>query len=508
MVRIMNRNTKSYVQYFFKSNRRLLILMCVGLFIIMPFAVFNSAVGHVETDNSNLPGLVFVFSLIGTFIVAGTMPMFTWRFLYKKTSCNMYFSLPITRKKFFVVQYLLGAVFGLIPLYLNFILEFLLLGFFTSIALFDFFVYFVLLLIPFFITYTIFTLVAVKCNNFPDAVVMSGAYLILPFVLFLAIVLFMDYQALDLLIANTSTSLINEVMPEGTVLSALSFPVSLTISLAWFVFDEFEMAYESIVNLITTGVWCLLGIVAFYISMRAFILRKEEEAQHRTTSYLMYPFVVTVLSVALILILFTSDLFSSSMFIMGTIIFALYIIMRLFARRSLKIKITDIGGFMGITAATLAFVLIFQSTHGFGLVKEYPDTDDFRFVNIYYSAYGGGNSFEMKIPEENIEEFLDWLDGYLEEAEKKDTHSIDYPDIRYSMMIDYQLDRNIVESTREYWDSTMLDYSDLKKLAHWSSSVRLTDCSIIDEDGCAIKEVYNNDEAALKQNYEAMKSAQ
>ena len=83
----------------------------------------------------------------------------------------------------------------------------------------------------------------------------------------------------------------------------------------------------------------------------------------------------------------------------------------------------------------------------------------------------------MKIPEENIEEFLDWLDGYLEEAEKKDTHSIDYPDIRYSMMIDYQLDRNIVESTREYWDSTMLDYSDLKKLAHWSSSVRLTDCS-------------------------------
>ena len=507
-MRIMNRNTKSYVQYFFKSNRRLLILMCVGLFIIMPFAVFNSAVGHVETDNSNLPGLVFVFSLIGTFIVAGTMPMFTWRFLYKKTSCNMYFSLPITRKKFFVVQYLLGAVFGLIPLYLNFILEFLLLGFFTSIALFDFFVYFVLLLIPFFITYTIFTLVAVKCNNFPDAVVMSGAYLILPFVLFLAIVLFMDYQALDLLIANTSTSLINEVMPEGTVLSALSFPVSLTISLAWFVFDEFEMAYESIVNLITTGVWCLLGIVAFYISMRAFILRKEEEAQHRTTSYLMYPFVVTVLSVALILILFTSDLFSSSMFIMGTIIFALYIIMRLFARRSLKIKITDIGGFMGITAATLAFVLIFQSTHGFGLVKEYPDTDDFRFVNIYYSSYNNGNSFEMKIPEENIEEFLDWLDGYLEEAEKKDTHSIDYPDIRYSMMIDYQLDRNIVESTREYWDSTMLDYSDLKKLAHWSSSVRLTDCSIIDEDGCAIKEVYNNDEAALKQNYEAMKSAQ
>lgn len=507
-MRIMNRNTKSYVQYFFKSNRRLLILMCVGLFIIMPFAVFNSAVGHVETDNSNLPGLVFVFSLIGTFIVAGTMPMFTWRFLYKKTSCNMYFSLPITRKKFFVVQYLLGAVFGLIPLYLNFILEFLLLGFFTSIALFDFFVYFVLLLIPFFITYTIFTLVAVKCNNFPDAVVMSGAYLILPFVLFLAIVLFMDYQALDLLIANTSTSLINEVMPEGTVLSALSFPVSLTISLAWFVFDGFEMAYESIVNLITTGVWCLLGIVAFYISMRGFILRKEEESQHHTTSYLMYPFVVTVLSVALILILFTSDLFSSSMFIMGTIIFALYIIMRLFARRSLKIKITDIGGFMGITAATLAFVLVYQSTHGFGLVKEYPDTDDFRFVNIYYSSYNNGNSFEMKIPEENIEEFLDWLDGYLEEAEKKDTHSIDYPDIRYSMMIDYQLDRNIVESTREYWDSTMLDYSDLKKLAHWSSSVRLTDCSIIDEDGCAIKEVYSNDEAALKQNYEAMKSAQ
>lgn len=507
-MRIMNRNTKSYVQYFFKSNRRLLILMCVGLFIIMPFAIINSASGEVEIDNSSLPGCIFVFSLIGTFLVAGIMPMFTWRFLYKKTSCNMYLSLPITRKKFFVVQYLLGAVFGLIPLYLNFVIEFLLLGFFTSIALFDFFVYFVVLLIPFFITYTILTMIAVKCNNFADAVVMSAAYLILPFVLYLAIVMFMDYQASDLLIANSSTSLINEIMPEGTMLSALSFPVSLTISLAWFVFDGFEMAYESIVNLITTGVWCLLGIVAFYISMRGFILRKEEESQHHTTSYLMYPFVVTVLSVALILILFTSDLFSSSMFIMGTIIFALYIIMRLFARRSLKIKITDIGGFMGITAATLAFVLVYQSTHGFGLVKEYPDTDDFRFVNIYYSSYNNGNSFEMKIPEENIEEFLDWLDGYLEEAEKKDTHSIDYPDIRYSMMIDYQLDRNIVESTREYWDSTMLDYSDLKKLAHWSSSVRLTDCSIIDEDSCAIKEVYSNDEAALKQNYEAMKSAQ
>ena len=287
-MRIMNRNTKSYVQYFFKSNRRLLILMCVGLFIIMPFAIINSASGEVEIDNSSLPGCIFVFSLIGTFLVAGIMPMFTWRFLYKKTSCNMYLSLPITRKKFFVVQYLLGAVFGLIPLYLNFVIEFLLLGFFTSIALFDFFVYFVVLLIPFFITYTILTMIAVKCNNFADAVVMSAAYLILPFVLYLAIVMFMDYQASDLLIANSSTSLINEIMPEGTMLSALSFPVSLTISLAWFVFDGFEMAYESIVNLITTGVWCLLGIVAFYISMRGFILRKEEESQHHTTSYLMY----------------------------------------------------------------------------------------------------------------------------------------------------------------------------------------------------------------------------
>lgn len=507
-MRIMNRNTKSYVQYFFKSNRRLLILMCVGLFIIMPFPLINNLFSYSMFDSSSMQATVFILSLIGTFLVAGIMPMFTWRFLYKKTSCNMYLSLPITRKKFFVVQYLLGAVFGLIPLYLNFVIEFLLLGAFSYSRLFNFVIYFILLLIPFFVTYTIFTLVAVKCNNFADAVVMSGAYLILPFVLYLAIILFIDYQASDLLIANSATSFVDEIMPGETLLSALSFPVSLTVSLAWFIFDRFEMVFESVVNLITTGVWCLLGIVAFYISMRGFILRKEEEAQHRTTSYLMYPFVVTVLSVALILMLFNTNLFSASMFIMGTIIFALYIIMRLFARRSLKIKITDIGGFMGITAATLAFVLIFQSTHGFGLVKEYPDTDDFRFVNIYYSAYGGGNSFEMKIPEENIEEFLDWLDGYLEEAEKKDTHSIDYPDIRYSMMIDYQLDRNIVESTREYWDSTMLDYSDLKKLAHWSSSVRLTDCSIIDEDGCAIKEVYNNDEAALKQNYEAMKSAQ
>ena len=55
-MRIMNRNTKSYVQYFFKSNRRLLILMCVGLFIIMPFAIINSASGEVEIDNSSLPG--------------------------------------------------------------------------------------------------------------------------------------------------------------------------------------------------------------------------------------------------------------------------------------------------------------------------------------------------------------------------------------------------------------------------------------------------------------------
>ena len=269
------------------------------------------------------------------------------------------------------------------------------------------------------------------------------------------------------------------------------------------------MTYESIVNLITTGVWCLLGIVAFYISMRAFILRKEEEAQHHTTSYLMYPFVVTVLSVALILMLFATELFSASMFVMGTIIFALYIVMRLFARRSLKIKITDIGGFMGITAATLAFVLIFQSTHGFGLVKEYPNTDNFRFVKIYYSSYNGGHSFEMRIPEENTEEFLGWLDEYLEEAEKKDTHSIDYPDIQYTMTIDYYSDNDSVGGTREYWDSALLDYNAFEKLAHWSDGIRLTDCSVINEDGdCAIKEVYSNDDAALKQNYEAMKSEQ
>lgn len=98
---------QQYFKYLYKSNRRLLILIWAILFICICFftTIFTindfTAYSEVQTFVTAMSG--FCGISISMFV-----PIYFFRFLYRKRSCDLYFGLPIRKKELFSTTFLFG----------------------------------------------------------------------------------------------------------------------------------------------------------------------------------------------------------------------------------------------------------------------------------------------------------------------------------------------------------------------------------------------------------------
>ena len=95
MVFMMN-DFKAYLRYYVNSNKRLLILVFIILFLIMPFFTFNYM--GLPRGPYSLDTFYTGFIALGAATCAGgcilsyLLPIYNFRYLYKKRSHEMYFS--------------------------------------------------------------------------------------------------------------------------------------------------------------------------------------------------------------------------------------------------------------------------------------------------------------------------------------------------------------------------------------------------------------------------------
>lgn len=363
---------QQYFKYLYKSNRRLLILIWAILFICICFftTIFTindfTAYSEVQTFVTAMSG--FCGISISMFV-----PIYFFRFLYRKRSCDLYFGLPIRKKELFSTTFLFGYLAILIPIAVYFLSTSIIASQFMNvlsstilmnIKIMGFFAIFMLCI------QAIICFLCIRCNTMMDALFISGTYVILPFILYISMNIFLKEQVNVITLGYGNY--IEYIFNTDTILTFLSLPYAALRNVAY-LFD-YSPDWLSIFY------WIILCAIALYFAYHYFINRKAEDSEQRTTFWLGYSFIILIVTFCMILAVQTAR--GVSLLVGLTIIFFMYLFLVFFSKRKIVLNIKTITVFVGLLIGSAAFGQAFQYTHGFGVVQELPQLEKVSSVNI------------------------------------------------------------------------------------------------------------------------------
>ncbi|MEG0710513.1 MAG: hypothetical protein RR481_09760 [Longicatena sp.] len=384
----MKTNIKNYVNYYIKSNKNLLVLISVLLFILMPFNVYmlymqggavSFTVGnHIVNQQTHASFATLAgCSAVGGFILGFLGPLYHYRFIYKRRSCDLYFSLPIKKRTLFDIHYLLGLGTILVPFLINALLGSLVVfisDLSTGKLLLCFYPIMVLCII---IIYTFINFFVQKCNNLLDALFVTACWIILPITIVSLINSFIFVQTQHIFVGVGYGY--NELLSMDVMMSLVSLPYLFTLFITNLVngtYGQFNWLYMLY--------WVVIALACFYFGRKDFIARKEEDAQQQTVSRWTFPTIILVVTTCLILQL---DLLQD---IVPLIFVALaYLIMIFFSKRKIQVTFQTILNFAIICVASFLLSFAFRETKGFGVMQEIPEIDKVASVAFSFDSNKG-----------------------------------------------------------------------------------------------------------------------
>lgn len=385
MVYMLNNETKQYARYLLNSNKRLYFIIWISLFVVTPFLIILS-----NATDSGLQALI-AFTIFFGCALACLTPIFLFRFIYLKRSSDLYFSLPIERKKLFSITFFTGFIAVLIPVIINIliivILSHTLIDTSNRISIFSILTTGIMM----FALYGIITWVVQQCNNLLDGILVSGSYIVVPVIFLAALMVFLNNQFSSFMVA--SGSYIAEIPFHNVIPNLLSIPYS-AVSGTWLIFRNPVTSFTWIIQIY----WLVVGIVFALFAKRSFIRRMQEDSEQRTTVWWVYPLIIGVLTFCLILLIVNANMPIASIVISSISVFILYLCMVFFSRRKIQITLRIVLLFVALYAGSYMFSIVFQKTQGFQIVKEIPNADNISKISIeYYSQdYENGQVIPFK----------------------------------------------------------------------------------------------------------------
>lgn len=322
-----------------------------------------------------------ILSIACMLVLAFIMPIHSFVFVFKRQSNDLYFGLPLKRSSLYMLQYGLGAVIALLPLYVNFILNTIIYSVFFPASFPDLVSFYAVLLLLFFCLYSLITFLVVRCNTLLDAVLIAGAYIVLPLFLYIAASIYLDGQGGAVFIADVSV--INELVNVQVAAGIVSLPaVALYLSVYFLTGVGQIPAVSQSAEVMLVLYWMLIGAFCFWRGKKAFEKRREEDAQQRTTALCTYPFIINVITFCLLLIACSFGIRSLAMFTMLIVVIILYCVMKMFARRTFRLVKKEALFFVALFICTMIFSFAFRETKGFGRLQEVPDQKQIGYVMI------------------------------------------------------------------------------------------------------------------------------
>lgn len=376
---------KAYVKQYIKTNMRLIIVSVIILTLIvrnilpgnvgdLAFRFFGDYYGGLTQGYFNELFMVIC-------VMAYIVPLYQFRFLMKRSSCDLYLSLPISRERLYYLQYLIGALFiiavGLFQGVL--VLGSCMLAKGLSLLLFVMVILFCILGIC---LYSFFTMIVVRCNTMLDAIVVTGLFTLVPMVFHNAIQYFLLAVEDEVLVSAVSYS-------SNTLYNQLAQLITSFISVPWllhlwvYVADYREFAISFSFLIIGTLYWFLLGFACYCWGKSYFIRSRSEDREQRTSASLTYPLLIPAFAFVLLLQFGVGKHAWISIVIVGII----YSIALFFAQRRIHISIKHILIYGAMVVVVLGGYRICVNTNLFYSIKEIPNLEDVGSIELDVHIY-------------------------------------------------------------------------------------------------------------------------
>ncbi len=397
---------KSYFQYLLKSKKT---AWCFYAVVYLAFSLVQY-IGKINTSITSCYMASFIAMGIISGIATFVLPIFLFSFIHRKSSCDMFLSIPVNRKEILITTLVFCFLVAYVPFVTVSFAEYILLcaktiGFveYLRCILFFGFGLMVMLLVN--------TAWYVCANNILDGLIMISSYTFLPLVLVL-----LEESVLNLYSANNWGY---AAVPKALYLSpAAMFTIGmgmLTSNLPNtkvydFVWGDYKFAY------VFAGM-LIFGILAVIVLKKQFVNRKAERAEQVSNDIMAYPFIINIFLLACLILLSVSCVSEGSyseMLILYVLLFVVYILATCIYKRKIKVSAKNVIYFVVCSLLTLGMAKFAWVNKGFGLAYKYSLTEGETLEYYYYGSFEDGKSnqyyykninFRISIPTDEIEQY-------------------------------------------------------------------------------------------------------
>ena len=368
MVSMIN---KDYFKYLIKQNKKYLILI-YAIGIIIPFLLLNEF-SSTPLDDTNITRFAQVLPLAYGIVLSCIVPIYLFSFLQKKKSNILYFSLPIKKESLYLTTSLFSYFATILPVVIYQIIGQLIGTYMLSFPLDKFILAIIITIVHMFVVNTIITFTTLSSQNIVDSLICSIAYMIIPFVIFLAL--------------NICATKVAETFMMGYGNYSQSLKLILNyMSILYSGFFQGNNLFSPFISYTPVIYWVIIGIVFSFINYHLFLNRTIEKSETYTKSIFMYPLII-ILSI-LSMMLFVYDLTDLKMTaLMFSVIFIIYLIMYYFSKRKVYFSWKIPALFILLIIGCIGFSSIYSNTKGFNTIYELPKNSDIKrvYVSIGYS---------------------------------------------------------------------------------------------------------------------------
>lgn len=373
----------NYFKYLIKQQKNLLIIYSVICFLLLLFPIIIGIPNSTHYSSTYIPIDDSATSIVTKFVylmipIMTVLPIISFRFILNKKTVDLFYTLPVNRKKLFRDYYYSAFFMAIIPPILMSCL-----GFVSVIMIYNENISLVLGYgLRFFIVavicmslYAIITFVVTKTNNIVDACVISFGYVILPILTIFAIQSFIEHQTFiyDLPLYDYVEIISNCISPLlliSRTIDDLFLRNSFISNTHWLYFG-----YSGITFLLFT-----------YLARKSFELKKGEDADQISTNWMTYPLFVNVLSVCLISFVDLNTDIAFAIFLL-TVIFIVYLVINFIAAKSTKIKPKLFIKFVVLVLAFNGFSLISKQTEFFGINRQVVDLKEVNKIVVSITGF-------------------------------------------------------------------------------------------------------------------------
>ena len=359
---------KNYLGYLYRSKKP--TLMFSGLSLVALF-LSTYALSKDVVVSIAVPTIV-------SFILTAVFVPIIYNFVQHKKSIDTFYALPVSRKDMLVATQIFIDSLLLVPMLVVTVLG-------IAIALIGngtlhigaFLLYYVIFSIGIIVIVAFNTGTFLQANNLFDGIVIMLAYLIVPFVLYLAFMCFRDMFVygngyIDI---DTFMSIVSTIWSSSNALYNCGYAMNHGI------YNLYSIVMFAISALIYSG-------LSFWMFKKDFIDRKTERAENVSDKFTAYPLIISAYVFFLLFISISETIKyrAVEMILPVVVIFILFEVANFVYRRKIKVLIKDIIFFAISIALCFGICFIANKTDGFGLAWDYikePENVSY-YVDTYY----------------------------------------------------------------------------------------------------------------------------